>query len=181
GSAVMMEAMRILKSLGVSPRRTIRIGLWGGEEQGLLGSRGYVAKHLGTRVSAEQIDLKPAAEKFSAYFNMDNGTGKFRGVYMQENENVRELFREWMRPFNRDGAATLTLNSTFSTDHVSFDNIGLPGFQFIQDPVEYFTRTWHSSMDMYDKAIADDLKHNAMLMAVFAWHVAMHDTLVPRK
>jgi carboxypeptidase Q len=181
GSAVMMEAMRILKSLGVSPRRTIRIGLWGGEEQGLLGSRGYVAKHLGTRVSAEQIDLKPAAEKFSAYFNMDNGTGKFRGVYMQENENVRELFREWMRPFNKDGASTLTLNSTFSTDHVSFDNIGLPGFQFIQDPVEYFTRTWHSSMDLYDKAIADDLKHNAMMMAVIAWHAAMHDELVPRK
>jgi carboxypeptidase Q len=180
GSAVMMEAMRLIQSLGISPRRTIRIGLWGGEEQGLLGSRGYVSKHLGTRVNTD-VELKPAAEKFSAYFNMDNGTGKFRGVYMQENENVRELFRAWMGPFNKDGAATLTLNSTFSTDHVSFDNIGLPGFQFIQDPVEYFTRTWHSSMDLYDKAIADDLKHNAMMMAVFAWHAAMHDELVPRK
>ncbi len=181
GSAVMMEAMRILKTLGESPKRTIRIGLWGGEEQGLLGSRGYVAKHLGTRINPDSINYLPGAEKFSAYFNMDNGTGKFRGVYMQGNENVRDLFRTWMRPFNKEGASTLTLNSTFSTDHVSFDNIRLPGFQFIQDPVEYFSRTWHSSMDMYDKAIADDLKHNATMMAVIAWHAAMHDTLVPRK
>ena len=185
GSAVMMEAMRILKSLGVTPRRTIRIGLWGGEEQGLLGSRNYVKRILGERLDKsfpyDSIQLKPAAKKFSAYFNMDNGTGKFRGVYMQGNENVRPVFRAWLKPFEKMGASTLTLRTTGGTDHLSFDAIGLPGFQFIQDPIEYSTRTHHTSMDVYDKAIEADLKHNAVMMAAFAWMAANRDGLVPRK
>ncbi len=152
GSAVMLEAIRILKSLGVTPRRTIRIGLWGGEEQGLLGSRNYVKRVLGERLDKsypyDSIELKPAAEKFSVYFNMDNGTGKYRGVYLQGNEAVRPIFRAWMKPFEKMGASTLTLRNTSGTDHLSFDAIGLPGFQFIQDPIEYSTRTHHTSMDV---------------------------------
>jgi hypothetical protein len=180
GSAVMMEAMRILKSLGVSPRRTIRIGLWGGEEQGLLGSRNYVKRTFGERVN-DETHYKPAAEKFSVYFNMDNGTGKYRGVYMQGNEHARPVFRDWLKPFENMGAATLTLRNTSGTDHLAFDAIGLPGFQFIQDPIEYGTRTHHTSMDLYDKAIEDDLKHNAVITAAFAWLAANRDSLFPRK
>jgi carboxypeptidase Q len=180
GSAVMMEAMRIIKALGVSPRRTIRIGLWGGEEQGLLGSRNYVKRVYGERVD-DQYNHKPAAEKFSVYFNMDNGTGKYRGVYMQGNENARPVFREWLKPFEKLGASTLTLRNTGGTDHLSFDGIGLPGFQFIQDPIEYSTRTHHTSMDVFDKALSDDLKHNAVMTAAFAWLAANRDELFPRK
>ncbi len=180
GSAVMMEAMRILKAMGVSPRRTIRIGLWGGEEQGLLGSRNYVKRTLGER-TGDNIVYKPAAEKFSVYFNMDNGTGKYRGVYMQGNENARPVFREWLKPFEKLGASTLTLRNTSGTDHLAFDAIGIPGFQFIQDPIEYSTRTHHTSMDLFDKAIEDDLKHNAVMTAVFAWLAANRDELFPRK
>jgi Zn-dependent M28 family amino/carboxypeptidase len=180
GSAVMMEAMRILKSLGASPRRTIRIGLWGGEEQGLLGSRNYVKRTFGERVN-DETHYKPAAEKFSVYFNMDNGTGKYRGVYMQGNEHARPVFRDWLKPFENMGAATLTLRNTSGTDHLAFDAIGLPGFQFIQDPIEYGTRTHHTSMDLYDKAIEDDLKHNAVITAAFAWLAANRDSLFPRK
>lgn len=180
GSAVMMEAMRILKALGVSPRRTIRIGLWGGEEQGLLGSRNYVKRVYGERVD-DTYKLTPAADKFSVYFNMDNGTGKYRGVYMQGNENARPVFREWLKPFEKLGASTLTPRNTGGTDHLSFDGIGLPGFQFIQDPIEYSTRTHHTSMDLFDKAIEDDLKHNAVMTAAFAWLAANRDALFPRK
>jgi hypothetical protein len=185
GSAVCLEAIRILKKLGISPRRTIRIGLWGGEEQGLLGSRSYVKRIYGERldVSApyDSIKTTPAADKFSVYFNMDNGTGKFRGVYLQGNEAVMPIFREWLKPFEKMGASTLTLNNTGGTDHLSFDAIGLPGFQFIQDPIEYATRTHHTSMDVYDKAIEADLQQNAIIMATFAWLAAHRDELIPRK
>jgi hypothetical protein len=185
GSAVMMEAMRILKSLGVSPRRTIRIGLWGGEEQGLLGSRSYVKRTLGERLDKsfpyDSIKVTAAAEKFSVYFNMDNGTGKYRGVYLQGNQNAMPVFREWLKPFSKLGASTLTLQNTSGTDHLSFDAIGLPGFQFIQDPIEYSTRTHHTSMDVYDKAIEADLKHNAVMTAAFAWLAANRDAKFPRK
>jgi carboxypeptidase Q len=185
GSAVMMETMRILKSLGASPRRTIRIGLWGGEEQGLLGSRSYVKRNFGERLDRsfpyDSIRLTPAAEKFSVYFNMDNGTGKYRGVYMQGNQNAQPVFRSWLKPFEKMGAATLTLQNTSGTDHLSFDAIGLPGFQFIQDPIEYDTRTHHTSMDVYDKTIEADLKHNAVMTAVFTWLAANRDEKFPRK
>jgi carboxypeptidase Q len=180
GVATCMEAMRLLKSLGVQPSRTIRIGLWGGEEQGLYGSRGYVKKHLGEMVDGK-ASLKPAAEKFSIYLNTDNGTGKWRGINMQGNENVRPIFREWLKPFEKTGTATLSLNSTGSTDHVPFDGIGLPGFQFITDPIEYFTRSWHSNMDTYERAIEADLKYNAVLMATLAWQASSRDGLMPRQ
>ena len=185
GSAVMLEAMRLIKSLGISPRRTIRIGLWGGEEQGLIGSRNYVKKTFGERKDKsfpyDSIELKPAAAKFSCYFNMDNGTGKYRGVYMQGNEAVRPIFRAWLKPFEKMGASTLTLRNTSGTDHLSYDALGLPGFQFIQDPIEYSTRTHHTSMDLYDKAVEADLKHNAVMTAAFAWLAANRDQLLPRK
>ncbi len=185
GSAVMMEAMRILKSVGQNPRRTIRIALWGGEEQGLIGSRNYVKRMFGQREDREypydSIRLTPAAEKFSVYFNMDNGTGKYRGVYMQGNEAARTIFRAWMKPFEDMGMTTLTLRNTSGTDHLSFDALGLPGFQFIQDPIEYGTRTHHTSMDVFDKAIAEDLQHNAVVTAAFAWFAANRDEQFPRK
>jgi hypothetical protein len=185
GSAVMMETMRILKTLGTQPRRTIRIGLWGGEEQGLIGSRSYVKRILGERLDKTQpydsIVLKPAAQKFSVYFNMDNGTGKYRGVYLQGNENVRPVFRSWLKPFEKMGASTLTLENTGGTDHLAFDAVGLPGFQFIQDPIEYDNRTHHTNMDVYDKAIEADLKQNAVMTAAFAWMAANRLALIPRK
>jgi hypothetical protein len=185
GSAVMMEAMRILQSLGAKPRRTIRIALWGGEEQGLIGSRNYVKRTFGQRLDRaapyDSIRLTPAAEKFAAYFNMDNGTGKYRGVYLQNNENVRPVFRAWLKPFEKMGATTLTFNNTGATDHVPFDQIGLPGFQFIQDPIEYSSRTHHTSMDLYDKLVEADLKHNAVMTAAFAWLAATRDEKLPRK
>lgn len=169
----------------MSPRRTIRIGLWGGEEQGLLGSRSYVKRMYGERLDRsfpyDSIRLTPAAEKFSVYFNMDNGSGKYRGVYMQGNENARTVLREWLAPFEKLGASTLTLRNTGGTDHLSFDAIGLPGFQFIQDPIEYGTRTHHTSMDLYDKAVEADMKHNAVMTAAFAWLAANADRKFPRK
>ncbi len=185
GSAVMMEAMRLIKSLGISPRRTIRIALWGGEEQGLLGSRNYVKRELGQRLDKaypyDSIQLKPAAEKLSVYFNMDNGSGKYRGIYLQGNSEIAPIFRKWFEPFAKMGAATLTLRNTSGTDHLSFDAIGIPAFQFIQDPLEYGTRTHHTSMDVYDKAVEADLKHNAVITAAFAWLAANRDELLPRK
>ncbi len=185
GSAVMMEAMRIIKSLGISPRRTIRIGLWAGEEQGLIGSRSYVTRNLGVRLDKrapyDSINRTPAGEKLSVYFNMDNGTGKYRGVYLQGNENVRPIFRAWLRPFAKMGASTLTAQNTGATDHVSFDNIGIPGFQFIQDPIEYSSRTHHTSMDVYDKVVEADLKQNAVITAAFAWLAATRDQMIPKK
>lgn len=185
GSAVMMEAMRILKSLGTAPRRTIRIALWGGEEQGLLGSRNYVKRIYGQRLDRsfpyDSMRLTPAAEKFSVYFNMDNGTGKYRGVYLQGNENARATFRAWFKPFEKWGAQTITIRNTGGTDHQSFDAIGLPGFQFIQDPIEYGNRTHHTSMDLYDKALEPDLKHNATITAALAWAAANSSQKFPRK
>ena len=148
GSAVMMEAMRILKATGVKLRRTVRIGLWTGEEQGLLGSRAYVKAHFGDPAT---MQLKPEHAKFSGYFNVDNGTGAIRGVYLQGNEAVAPIFQAWMEPFRNMGMTTLTIRNTGGTDHLSFDAVGLPGFQFIQDEVEYNARTHHSNMDMYER------------------------------
>lgn len=185
GSAVMLETMRILKSLGQRPRRTIRIGLWGGEEQGLIGSLSYVRRKLGTSVDQEypydSIQLTATGEKFSVYFNMDNGTGKYRGIYLQGNEKAAPVFREWLKPFAGEGSGTITLRNATGTDHLSFDAIGLPAFQFIQDPIEYGSRTHHTNMDLFDKAVASDLKHNAVMTAYFAWKAANRDGLVPRK
>ena len=176
GSTAVMEAMRILKTIGAKPRRTIRAALWGGEEQGLLGSHAYVKQHFGVKDT-----LKPEAEKFVAYFNNDNGTGKVRGIYMQGNEQLRPIFRAWLAPFKDLGATTVTPMNTGGTDHQSFDGVGLPGFQFIQDPIEYGTRTWHSTMDVYDRAQEDDMKQAAILMAAFAYNAAMRDEKLPRK
>jgi carboxypeptidase Q len=194
GVAVGMEAVRIIKALGLKPRRTIRIGLWTGEEQGLLGSEAYVKEHFGeARGGLGRIfggggpstpkdgTKKPDYDKFSAYFNLDNGTGKVRGVYLQGNEAVRPIFRQWLAPFRDMGAATLTIANTSGTDHLSFDAIGLPGFQFIQDEVEYDTRTHHSSQDVYDRAQADDLKQAAVIMASFVYQSANRDEKLPRK
>jgi carboxypeptidase Q len=185
GTAVMMEAMRILKTLGLQPRRTIRIGLWGGEEQGLIGSRSYVKRILGERLDKTQpydsIVLKPAGEKFAVYFNMDNGTGKYRGIYLQSNEAARPVFRAWLKPFEKMGASTISYSNTGGTDHQSFDAVGLPGFQFIQDPIEYSSRTHHTNMDFYDKVIEADLKHNAVITAAFAWLAANREGKFPRK
>jgi carboxypeptidase Q len=196
GSAVCMEVVRILQSLGFKPRRTIRIGLWSGEEQGLLGSRAYVADHFGKRVdqpdsrrgeqagaqqATPQFDIKPEQEKVAGYFNLDNGTGKIRGVFMQGNEGVRAIFRAWLAPFKDMGATTLTLSNTGGTDHLSFDAVGIPGFQFIQDPVEYDTRTHHSNMDVYDRIQENDMKQAATIMAAFVYNTAMRDKKLPRK
>jgi carboxypeptidase Q len=186
GSSVAMEAMRILKALSVQPRRTIRIGLWGSEEQGLVGSRAYVAKHLGERggtrfAPAGPVMTKPGHEKFSVYFNNDNGTGKVRGVYLQGNDAARPIFRSWLAPFAAMDASTLTLQNTGGTDHLAFDAVGLPGFQFIQDEIEYSPRTHHSNMDVYDRVQPDDVKQAAVIMAAFAYHAAMRDELFPRK
>ncbi len=176
GSAVCLEAMRILKSIGAAPRRTIRIGLWGAEEEGLLGSAAYVKQHFGTRDS-----LKPEAEKIAAYFNNDNGSGKVRGMYMQGNEAVRPVFRAWLSPFKDMGATTLSLQNTGGTDHLSFDAVGIPGFQFIQDPIEYETRTHHTTMDLFDRVPEEDLKQAAILMAAFAYDAAMRNEKLPHK
>jgi hypothetical protein len=183
GSAACLEAMRILKALDLKPRRTIRIGLWSGEEQGILGSAEYVKKHFGERPtdSTQKPLLKPAAEKFSVYFNDDNGTGRFRGVYMQGNEAVRPIFRSWLTAIGDPTAQTLTLRNTGSTDHVSFDAIGLPAFQFIQDDIEYNTLTHHSTMDVYDRIIENDLQQSAVILAIFAYHAAMREERIPRK
>ncbi|MBL8208090.1 MAG: M20/M25/M40 family metallo-hydrolase [Blastocatellia bacterium] len=199
GCAVGMEAVRILKTLGVKPRRTIRIALWSGEEQGLLGSRAYVNQHFAERkpVSGQPAQsndlfagmrgpqgplvLKPEHDKFSVYFNLDNGTGKIRGVYMQGNEAVRPIFRTWLEPFRDLGAATLTISNTGGTDHQAFDGVGLPGFQFIQDEVEYDTRTHHSNMDVYERLQADDMKQASVIMAAFVYNAAMRDEKLPRK
>ncbi|CAN5712952.1 hypothetical protein BH23PLA1_BH23PLA1_32630 [soil metagenome] len=181
GVAVGMEAVRILKALELEPRRTIRIALWSGEEQGLLGSRAYVAEHLAERGDRGRIEPKLAHENFSAYYNLDNGTGKIRGVYLQGNEAVRPIFREWLEPFRDLDASTLAATNTGGTDHLSFDGVGLPGFQFIQDAIEYSTRTHHSNMDEYDRAQADDLKQASVIMAAFVYNTAMRDDLLPRK
>lgn len=217
GCAVTMEAVRIIQTLGLKPRRTIRIALWSGEEQGLLGSRAYVAQHFGKMesqtataaaagtpasgngtangagrgTSATGPAASPAPppvlvklpdyEKVSAYFNLDNGTGRIRGVYLQGNEAVGPLFRQWLAPFRDLGASTISLSNTGGTDHQAFDGIGLPGFQFIQDEIEYETRTHHSNMDVFDRIQADDMKQAATIMAAFVYQTAMRDEKIPRK
>jgi Zn-dependent M28 family amino/carboxypeptidase len=211
GVAATMEAVRILKATKLQPRRTIRIALWSGEEQGLLGSRAYVSNHFGyyhtvtntpalrapKDVGADDPTAKAAStngptttrklvrqseyDKLSAYFNLDNGTGKIRGVYMQGNEEVRPLFRRWLEPFRDLGAETLTLSNTGGTDHTSFDGIGLPGFQFIQDPIDYSSRTHHSNEDVFDRIQIEDLKQAAIIIATFVFNAANADEKLPRK
>jgi len=210
GVAVAMEAVRIIQALGLKPRRTIRVALWSGEEQGLLGSRAYVAQHFGSMQNpatsaapataggvnagngggngngsstpAGPTLLKKADyDKLSAYFNLDNGTGKIRGVYMQGNEGVRSLFRQWLAPFKDLGANTLSIANTGGTDHLAFDAIGLPGFQFIQDEIEYDTRTHHSNQDVFDRIQADDMNQAARIMAALVFNTAMRDEKLPRK
>jgi Peptidase family M28 len=197
GTIVMMEAVRILKALDIKPRRTIRIGLWSGEEEGLLGSQGYVEQHFGSRPPSDDpnmkgmptllrrdvgpITVKPEQAKVAGYFNVDNGTGKIRGVYLQENEAVAPIFEAWMRPFKDLGVTTLTMRNTGGTDHLSFDAVGIPGFQFIQDPIEYETRTHHSNMDVYDRLQPEDLKQISVIVASFVYNTAMRDQMLPRK
>jgi hypothetical protein len=207
GVAVTMEAMRILSALKLHPRRTIRIGLWSGEEQGLLGSKAYVTRHFGyyntnaesssgvrspkttgaterasgTNSTPRKLVRHSEYDKFSVYFNLDNGAGKIRGVYMQGNESARGLFRTWLAPFADLGAETLTLSNTGGTDHTSFDGIGLPGFQFIQDPLEYNSRTHHSNQDVLDRVQPDDLKQASVILAAFAYQAAMMPDKFPRK
>ncbi|WP_153800279.1 M20/M25/M40 family metallo-hydrolase [Foetidibacter luteolus] len=178
GCAVMMEAVRILQSLKLQPKRTIRIALWSGEEQGLLGSKGYVKKTFGDPAT---MKLTAAHEKFSAYFNIDNGTGKIRGIYLQGNEACRPIFSQWFQPFADLGAKTITSGTTGGTDHLSFDAVGLPGFQFIQDPIEYNVRTHHSNMDTYDHLIEEDLKQMATVVAAFVYNTAQRTDKIPRK
>lgn len=178
GCIVMMEAVRILQALGVQPRRTIRIALWGGEEQGLLGSFGYVKNHFG---DPKDMNLKPEQKNISVYFNLDNGSGKIRGIYLQNNEQVRDIFKAWLEPFADMGATGITSSNTGSTDHLSFDAVGIPGFQFIQDPLEYETRTHHSNMDVYDHLSIPDLQQAATIVAAFIYNAAMRDEMIPRK
>jgi hypothetical protein len=190
GVAACMEAVRIIKMLSLQPRRTIRVGFWAAEEQGLIGSREYVSKHFAEReggtggfpTGGGSIGpKKPEYDKLSVYFNHDNGTGKLRGVYLQGNEATRPIFRAWLEPFASLGASTLTIQNTTSTDHVSFDNVNLPGFQFIQDPIDYNSRTHHYTMDVYERLQADDMKQAATIMAAFAYNAAMRDEMFPRK
>jgi carboxypeptidase Q len=185
GTSVAMEAMRILKTLNLNPRRTIRIGLWDAEEHGFLGSRGYITKHFAEREGNQfdpnsKIIYKPEGEKFSVYFNDDNGAGKFRGIYLQGNEACRTIFRAWLKPFNDLGASTITVANTGGTDHQAFDGFGLPGFQFIQE-LDYSTRVHHATMDVYDRCPPEDMKQAATIMAAFAYNAAMRDEKIPRK
>lgn len=178
GCAVMMEAVRILKAIGVQPRRTIRIALWSGEEQGLFGSRNYVKNHFADPATME---LKPAHSKVSAYYNIDNGTGKIRGIYLQGNKEAGPIFSKWLEPFHDMGAKTVTINNTGGTDHQAFDGVGIPGFQFIQDEIEYDTRTHHTNMDTYDHLVPEDLKQISVIVASFVYHTAQRDEKLPRK
>jgi hypothetical protein len=178
GCAVMMEAVRQLKASGIQPRRTIRIALWGGEEQGLHGSRNYVKMHV---ADVATMQLKPAHGKISAYYNLDNGTGKIRGVYLQGNAGVKPVFAKWLEPFKEMGASTLTISNTGGTDHLSFDAVGIPGFQFIQDEIEYDTRTHHTNMDTYDHLVPEDLKQAATIVAAFVYNTSQRDEPLPRK
>mgnify|MGYP000853993697 FL=1 len=186
GSAVMIEAARILfetiKESGVQPRRTLRLALWTGEEQGLLGSRAYVREHYAELDSmGSVISYKPAQEKVAGYYNLDNGTGKVRGIYLQGNPAVQQIFRAWLEPFKDLDANTITLSNTGGTDHQSFDRVGIPGFQFIQEPIAYSTRTHHSNMDNFDHLIADDLKQAATVIASMVWHTSQRTEKLPRK
>ena len=195
GVVATMKAVRILKAIGIAPRRTIRIALWSGEEEGLLGSRGYVVKHLGERPllnpdeatlpSSMQkrgpLALKPEQAKISAYFNMDNGSGKIRGVYAQENAAVVPIFESWITPLRDLGVTTVTMRNTGGTDHLSFDDVGVPGFQFIQDELDYSPRTHHTNYDTYERLQRDDLMQAAVVMATFVWEAANRPEMLPRK
>jgi hypothetical protein len=178
GSAVMMEAMRILKSVGFKPKRTIRICLWSSEEQGLFGSRFYVLNHFG---DPKTMQLKPDQAKVSAYYNLDNGTGKIRGIYLQGDSAARPIFKQWFEPFKDLGASTVTISNTGGTDHLSFDAVGIPGFQFIQDPMDYGARTHHSNQDTYDRLSEDDLKQAATIIAAFVYNTSQREEMIPRQ
>jgi hypothetical protein len=197
GVAVAMEAVRILEAIGARPRRTIRVALWSGEEQGLLGSRAYVREHFANRPAPEDpetaalpislwpetwpIQYRASWDRLSAYFNLDNGSGRIRGVYTQGNLGVVPIFEAWLRPFHDLGADTLTNRSTGGTDHLPFDSVGLPGFQFIQDALDYGTRTHHTHLDHFDHASAADLRQASVVMASFLYHAANRDQKLPRK
>ena len=178
GVAVCMEAVRILKKLNIKPRRTIRIGFWDAEEIGLVGSRNYVSAHFYDRTANKP---QPDYDKFYVYLNYDNGTGKIRGIYTQGNEGAIPIFEEWLKPLNDLGATTVTIRNTSGTDHQSFDGVGLPGFQFIQDPLAYDARIHHTTMDTYDHTVKDDLVQSATVMAAFVYNAAMRDGKFPRK
>ncbi|MBZ0113883.1 MAG: M20/M25/M40 family metallo-hydrolase [Thermoanaerobaculia bacterium] len=178
GCAVMMEVMRILKSLDLPLDRTVRMVLWSGEEQGLRGSRGYVREHFG---DVRTMELKPEHGKVSAYYNLDNGGGRIRGIYLQGNDMARPVFSSWFGQFRDHGASTVTLQDTGSTDHAAFDAIGIPGFQFIQDPMEYNTRTHHSNLDLYDRAVPADLMISSAIVATIVYETANRDEMIPRK
>jgi hypothetical protein len=197
GSIVALEVMRILNALPVKPRRTIRIALWSGEEEGLLGSKGYAAQHFGSfplstapdqmelpesmRKPAGPLTLKPEQKLISAYFNVDNGTGRIRGIYTQGNVAVGSIFEQWMAPLKDLGVTTISNRNTGGTDHLSFDAVGIPGFQFIQDPMDYGTRTHHSNMDTYERLQPADLKQMAVVEAIFVYNAAMREQMIPRK
>jgi Zn-dependent M28 family amino/carboxypeptidase len=197
GSIVALEVMRILNSIKVKPRRTIRIALWSGEEEGLLGSKGYANQHFGSaplstapdqvglpefiRKVAGPLELKPEQRLISAYFNVDNGTGKIRGIYTQGNAAVDTIFEQWLAPLRDLGVTTITNRNTGGTDHLSFDAVGIPGFQFIQDPLDYEARTHHSNMDTYERLQPADLKQIATVEAIFVYNAAMRDQMIPRK
>ena len=178
GCAVMMEAVRIIKALGLQPKRTIRIALWSGEEQGLLGSRAYVRNHF---ADPADMVLKPEHGNVSAYYNLDNGTGRIRGIYLQGNAAAGAIFAKWLEPFYELDAKTITINNTGGTDHLAFDGVGIPGFQFIQDEIEYDTRTHHTNMDTYDHLVPEDLKQAATIVASFVYNTAQRDEKIPRK
>ena len=197
GSIVAMEAVRILKALGVKPRRTIRIALWTGEEQGLFGSKGYVSQHFGSaktstapdqiqlpefmRRAAGPLEVKPEQKLISGYFNVDNGSGKIRGIFTQGNAAIASIFAQWMEPLKDLGVTTITNRNTGGTDHLSFDAVGIPGFQFIQDSLDYETRTHHSNEDVYERLQAADLKQIATVEAIFVYNSAQRDQMLPRK
>jgi carboxypeptidase Q len=197
GSIIALEAMRILRALNVQPRRTIRIGLWGGEEQGVFGSIGYVSNHFATlsystkpeeqtvpiflRQQVGTIAVKPEHAKFDAYFNTDNGGGKFLGIYAEGNSPAAAIFQQWLPVIEDLGFTTITLRNTGSTDHVPFDEVGLPGFQFIQDPRDYDTRSAHMNQDLYERLSEPDLKQAATVMAIFVYNTAQRDAMLPRK
>jgi Zn-dependent M28 family amino/carboxypeptidase len=178
GSAVAIEVMRILKTLNLKMDRTVRIGLWGAEEEGLYGSKAYVKAHF---ADPEVMKTTPEHDKFAGYFNIDNGTGKIRGIYTQGNDMVKPIFEAWLAPFKDLGADTVTVRNTGGTDHQSFDAVGLPGFQFIQDPMDYETRTHHTNMDVYDRIQRADVLQMAAIEASFVYNAATRPEKLPRK
>jgi len=178
GCAVALEAVRILMAIGAKMPRSIRLALWTGEEEGILGSKAYVKEHF---ADPEVMKVKPEHSKVSAYYNLDNGTGKVRGIFLQGNDMARPIFESWLSAFRDLGVETVTIRNTGGTDHLSFDAVGIPGFQFIQDPVEYSTRTHHSNMDLYDHLQAGDLMQASAVMATMVYETAVRAERIPRK